>query len=125
LVQDRGGAEFQTAGNLLYVEDLKRGTHKDIGPKDIFEMASNLAPQSPGNHSNLYFCPAKAATNSPPTVPPNVEGWRFVTSRLELAFHLKRFQTNYGVRAQPFPNPVPARVHTDCQRDWNLKRLLI
>jgi hypothetical protein len=24
----------------LYVEDLKRGTNKDIGPKDIFEMAS-------------------------------------------------------------------------------------
>jgi len=41
LVQDRGGIEFQTAGILLYVEDLKRGTNKDIGPKDIFEMASN------------------------------------------------------------------------------------
>jgi len=34
----RGGAEFQTAGNLLVVEDLKQGTNKDIGPKDIFEM---------------------------------------------------------------------------------------
>jgi len=44
LVQDRGGAEFQTAGILLYVEDLKRGTNKDIGPKDIFEMGSNKAP---------------------------------------------------------------------------------
>jgi hypothetical protein len=41
LVQDRGGAEFQTAGILLYVEDLKRGTNKDIGPKDIFEMSSS------------------------------------------------------------------------------------
>ena len=40
LVQDRGGAEFQTGGILLYVEDLKRGTNKDVGPKDIFEMAS-------------------------------------------------------------------------------------
>jgi hypothetical protein len=38
LVPDRGGAEFQTAGNLLVVEDLKRGTNKDMGPKDIFEM---------------------------------------------------------------------------------------
>jgi len=38
LVQDRGGAEFQTAGNLLVAEDLKRGTNKDIEPKDIFEM---------------------------------------------------------------------------------------
>ncbi|MGD8524033.1 MAG: hypothetical protein PVF56_22980 [Desulfobacterales bacterium] len=41
MVQDRGGAEFQTGGILLYVEDLKRDTNKDIGPKDIFEMASS------------------------------------------------------------------------------------
>jgi hypothetical protein len=27
LVQDRGGAELQPAGILLYVEDLKRGTN--------------------------------------------------------------------------------------------------
>jgi hypothetical protein len=40
LVQDRGGAEFKTASNLMVVEDLKRGTNKDIEPKDIFEMAS-------------------------------------------------------------------------------------
>jgi hypothetical protein len=40
LVQDRGGAELHTGGILLYVEDLKRGTNKDIGPKDIFEMGS-------------------------------------------------------------------------------------
>ncbi len=39
----RGGAEFQTAGNLWVVEDLKRGLNKDIGPKDIFEMASKVA----------------------------------------------------------------------------------
>jgi hypothetical protein len=47
LVQDRGGAEFQTAGILLYVEDLKQGTNKDIGPKDIFEMASSLIASKP------------------------------------------------------------------------------
>jgi hypothetical protein len=41
LVQDRGGAEVQTGGILLYVEDLKRGTNKDIGSKDIFEMSSS------------------------------------------------------------------------------------
>jgi hypothetical protein len=41
LVPDRGGAEFQTAGILEYVEDLKRGTNKDMGPKDIFEMGSS------------------------------------------------------------------------------------
>jgi hypothetical protein len=41
LVPDRGAAEFQTAGNLLVVEDLKRGTNKDMGPKDIFEMGSS------------------------------------------------------------------------------------
>jgi hypothetical protein len=37
----------------LYVEDLKRGTNKDIGPKDIFEMGSNLEgysqPESGGD----------------------------------------------------------------------------
>ncbi len=41
LVQDRGGAEFKTAGILEYGEDLKRGTNKDIGPKDVFAMASS------------------------------------------------------------------------------------
>ena len=40
MVQGRGGDEFQTAGILEYFEDLKRGTNKDIGPKDIFEIAS-------------------------------------------------------------------------------------
>jgi hypothetical protein len=56
LVQDLGEAEFsrfaglpagsnplcgsKTAGILSYVEDFKRGTNKDIGPKDIFEMGS-------------------------------------------------------------------------------------
>jgi len=43
LVQDRGGAEFKTAGNLLVVEDLKRGTNpaeKGGRPKDIFVMGS-------------------------------------------------------------------------------------
>ena len=45
LVQDRGGAEFQTAGILEYVEDLKRGTNpaeKGGRPKDIFEMGSSV-----------------------------------------------------------------------------------
>ena len=42
LVQDRGEAEFLTGGILLYVEDLKRGSNKDIGPKDIFEMDSKF-----------------------------------------------------------------------------------
>ncbi len=42
LVQDRGGFEFQTAGMRLYVEDLKFGSNKDIGPKDFFEMACRL-----------------------------------------------------------------------------------
>jgi hypothetical protein len=43
LVQGRGGAEFQTGGILEYFEDLKRGTNKDIGPKDIFEIASRFS----------------------------------------------------------------------------------
>jgi hypothetical protein len=57
LVQDCGGAELPplsgasrliksslgvvTGGILLYVEDLKRGTNKNIGPKDIFEKGSS------------------------------------------------------------------------------------
>ena len=40
MVQDQGGAEFQPAGILKYVEDLKRDTNTGIGPKDFFEMAS-------------------------------------------------------------------------------------
>jgi catechol 2,3-dioxygenase-like lactoylglutathione lyase family enzyme len=35
----------ETGGILLYVEDLKRGTNKDIGSKDIFEMASKNSAQ--------------------------------------------------------------------------------
>jgi hypothetical protein len=40
LVQGRGGAEFKTAGIHQYFEDFKRGTNKDIEPKDNFETAS-------------------------------------------------------------------------------------
>jgi hypothetical protein len=40
LVKYRGGAKFQPAGILRYFEELKRGTNKEIGPKDIFEIAS-------------------------------------------------------------------------------------
>jgi hypothetical protein len=47
LVQNRDGAEFQTAGSLQYFEDLKRGTNKEIGPKDIFEIASAGIIQKP------------------------------------------------------------------------------
>jgi len=32
------------AGSSKYVEDLKREPNADIGPKDIFEIASNLDP---------------------------------------------------------------------------------
>jgi hypothetical protein len=35
------GAEFQPAGILNYVEDLKREPSADIGPKGIFEIASS------------------------------------------------------------------------------------
>jgi hypothetical protein len=40
LVKYRGEAEFQPAGIHQYFEDLKRGTNKEIGPKDFFEIAS-------------------------------------------------------------------------------------
>jgi hypothetical protein len=55
LVQDRGGAELQTGGILLYVEDLKRGTNKDIGPKDIFEIGSIVKLRALGS---VQFCPS-------------------------------------------------------------------
>jgi hypothetical protein len=40
----------KTGGILPYFEDLKRGTNKEIEPKDIFEMASidHLKGVSPG-----------------------------------------------------------------------------
>ena len=41
LVQDQGGAEFQPADILKYFEDLKRRPNAEVGPKDIFEIASN------------------------------------------------------------------------------------
>jgi hypothetical protein len=40
LVQDRDGAELKTGGIHEYFEDFQRGTNKDIGPKDFFEIAS-------------------------------------------------------------------------------------
>jgi 5'-phosphate synthase pdxT subunit len=42
LAQGRGGDEFQSAGILHYFEDLNRDTNKEIGPEDIFEMASRM-----------------------------------------------------------------------------------
>jgi hypothetical protein len=44
LVQGQDGAEVQPAGILKYPEELKRGTNTEIGPKDIFEIASNQMP---------------------------------------------------------------------------------
>jgi hypothetical protein len=41
LAQDQGGTEFQPAGILKYVEDLKRGPNTEIGEKDFFEIASS------------------------------------------------------------------------------------
>ena len=43
-VRDQGEAEDQTAGILMYGEDLGRGLNADIGQKDIFEIASNFFP---------------------------------------------------------------------------------
>jgi hypothetical protein len=42
LVQYQGRTELQAAGIHGYVEDLKRGPNAEIGPKDFFEMASNM-----------------------------------------------------------------------------------
>jgi hypothetical protein len=41
LVQGQGGTEFQPAGILKYVEDLKRSPNTEIETKDFFEIASN------------------------------------------------------------------------------------
>jgi ribosomal protein L11 methyltransferase len=66
LVQGRGGAEFKTAGILPYFEDFKRGTNKDIGPKDIFEIASN--PEnlwvSPGQDLFIYYLKGRLKAES-------------------------------------------------------------
>ena len=43
LVQCRGRAEFQTGGPPQADRNLKRGSNKDIGPKDIYEIASKTA----------------------------------------------------------------------------------
>jgi len=43
LVQDQGGTEIQPAGILKYSEELKRGPNTEVGPKDIFEIASNCS----------------------------------------------------------------------------------
>jgi len=40
--KNRGRAAFLTGGILEYFEDLKRGTNKEIGPKDFFEITSNI-----------------------------------------------------------------------------------
>jgi hypothetical protein len=45
LVQCQGGAEFQPAGILWYVEDLKRGPNAEIGPKNYFETASTYGKE--------------------------------------------------------------------------------
>jgi hypothetical protein len=54
LVQDQGGAEFQPAGILKYVEDLKRGPNAEVGTKDFFEIASNKFQCSCGCDSGVF-----------------------------------------------------------------------
>jgi hypothetical protein len=44
LAQGQGGTEFQPAGILKYVEDLKPGPNTEIGQKDFFEIASSVRP---------------------------------------------------------------------------------
>ena len=40
LAQGQGGTEFQSAGILKYVEELKQGPNTEIGTKVFFEIAS-------------------------------------------------------------------------------------
>jgi len=51
LVQNRGGAVFQTGGILKYFEDLKQGPNKEFGPKDFFEIASIIRRQIPNERA--------------------------------------------------------------------------
>ena len=44
MVQYQGGREVQPGGILQYFEDLNRAPNTEIGPKDFFEMVSNLCP---------------------------------------------------------------------------------
>ena len=45
-----------STGILKYVEDLKRGTNAEVGPKDYFEIASNnKVPFTPEFGLNSLF----------------------------------------------------------------------
>jgi hypothetical protein len=44
LLQDQAGAGFQPADMLKYFEDLNQGPNAEVGPKDIFEIASMKQP---------------------------------------------------------------------------------
>jgi len=46
------GPSLKPQATLVVVEDLKRGTNKDIEPKDIFEMGSSF---SAGVFTKFYF----------------------------------------------------------------------
>jgi hypothetical protein len=42
LVQNQGGRKVQPGGILEYFEDLNRAPNAEFGPKDFFEMCSNM-----------------------------------------------------------------------------------
>jgi hypothetical protein len=63
--KNRGGTEFQPAGIHQYFEDLKKGTNKEFGPKDFFEIASYSISLSysarfskPSRSSSVIFLPS-------------------------------------------------------------------
>ena len=45
-VTGAAGPGFKPPVRLRRIEDLKRGTHKDMGPKDIFEIVSKHTHRS-------------------------------------------------------------------------------
>ena len=49
MAQGQGGTEFQPADILKYFEELKRDPNKEIGTKDIFEMASSISDAASGD----------------------------------------------------------------------------
>jgi hypothetical protein len=54
LGQNRGGREDQTGGILQYFEDLSRAPNKEFGPKNFFEIASNLIQGSIGQAYGVF-----------------------------------------------------------------------
>ncbi len=84
---------MQPAGILRYFEELKRGTHKEIGPKDFFEIASSQFRRVRTRSINLE------------RIPVTKEGYEALKKELE---NLKKFERPENIKAIE-----EARAHGD------------